>query len=164
MNLIKEAAKVRCHDCSFLVVYCAYRVDVCPVVQAHKWKLDLGEIARIWKGGCIIRAKFLNRIKVTAFAFCFWLAFTFFSQSAYDRDSTLANLLIDTEFAKEINARQSSLRKIITVSELCFFQFRSSFQCFFSVDLQMAITSGICVPSFSARFVCSFVQALLVTL
>ena len=28
-----------------------------------EWKLDLGELARIWKGGCIIRAVFLDRIK-----------------------------------------------------------------------------------------------------
>ena len=42
------------------------------------WPIDLGECARIWKGGCIIRAKFLDRIK-----------------SAYDRDPALPSLLVE---------------------------------------------------------------------
>ena len=49
------------------------------------WDLKLGELARIWKGGCIIRAIFLDRIK-----------------QAYDRNPDLASLLVDPEFAKEI--------------------------------------------------------------
>ncbi|KAJ7008447.1 hypothetical protein NC653_007193 [Populus alba x Populus x berolinensis] len=54
------------------------------------WDLKLGELARIWKGGCIIRAVFLDWIK-----------------KAYDRNPDLANLLVDPEFAKEIIERQS---------------------------------------------------------
>merc|ERR1719198_2438753 len=46
------------------------------------WGIDLGECARIWKGGCIIRAVFLNDIK-----------------QAYDRDPALPNLLLDGFFA-----------------------------------------------------------------
>ena len=42
------------------------------------WDLDLGEMARIWKGGCIIRARFLDRIK-----------------QAYDQDADLPSLLVD---------------------------------------------------------------------
>ncbi|OVA15211.1 6-phosphogluconate dehydrogenase [Macleaya cordata] len=52
------------------------------------WDLKLGELARIWKRGCIIRAIFLDRIK-----------------KAYDRNPDLANLLLDPEFAKEIIER-----------------------------------------------------------
>lgn len=87
MNLIREAGRV------------------------HNWKLNLGEIARIWKGGCIIRAIFLDRIK-----------------AAYDRNAHLASLLIDPEFAKEINERQSALRKVVG----------------------LAVSSGLGIPSFSA--------------
>jgi len=79
--------------------------------QVNKWNLDLGEIARIWKGGCIIRAVFLDRIK-----------------SAYARNPQLANLLVDADFSKELNARQESLRKVVG----------------------LAIQAGIAVPSFSA--------------
>nr|TKS11134.1 hypothetical protein D5086_0000077360 [Populus alba] len=54
------------------------------------WDLKLGVLTRIWKGGCIIRAVFLDWIK-----------------KAYDRNPDLANLLVDPEFAKEIIERQS---------------------------------------------------------
>lgn len=63
------------------------------------WNLDLGELARIWKGGCIIRAKFLDRIK-----------------QAYDRNPKLASLLIDPEFAKEMVERQSAWRKVVSLA------------------------------------------------
>jgi len=46
---------------------CCYAQGMCLIQAASlrfKWNLNLGEIARIWKGGCIIRAKFLDRIKV----------------------------------------------------------------------------------------------------
>jgi 6-phosphogluconate dehydrogenase len=58
----------------------------------------LGEIARIWKGGCIIRAIFLDRIK-----------------NAYDKDENLKSLLFDDEFAKEIISRESSWRDLVCV-------------------------------------------------
>ena len=60
------------------------------------WDLKLGEMARIWKGGCIIRAVFLDRIK-----------------RAYDKDANLSNLLVDSEFAGEIIACLPSWRKIV---------------------------------------------------
>ncbi|KAJ4974326.1 hypothetical protein NE237_007500 [Protea cynaroides] len=63
------------------------------------WDLKLGELARIWKGGCIIRAVFLDRIK-----------------KAYDRNSELANLLVDPEFAKEIVERQSAWRRVVCLA------------------------------------------------
>ncbi|CAN6477478.1 unnamed protein product [Victoria cruziana] len=63
------------------------------------WDLKLGELARIWKGGCIIRAIFLDRIK-----------------KAYDRNSDLASLLIDPEFAKEIVERQSAWRRVVSLA------------------------------------------------
>ena len=61
------------------------------------WDLDLGEMARIWKGGCIIRARFLDRIK-----------------QAYDKDADLPSLLVDGEFAAELVARNDGWRRVIT--------------------------------------------------
>ncbi|XP_009399426.3 6-phosphogluconate dehydrogenase, decarboxylating 1 isoform X1 [Musa acuminata AAA Group] len=63
------------------------------------WDLKLGELARIWKGGCIIRAIFLDRIK-----------------KAYDRNAELSNLLVDPEFAKEILDRQSAWRRVVCLA------------------------------------------------
>ncbi|XP_031485742.1 6-phosphogluconate dehydrogenase, decarboxylating 1-like [Nymphaea colorata] len=63
------------------------------------WDLKLGELARIWKGGCIIRAVFLDRIK-----------------KAYDRNPYLANLLIDPEFSKEILDRQAAWRRVVSLA------------------------------------------------
>jgi 6-phosphogluconate dehydrogenase len=55
--------------------------------QQFGWNLHYGDIATIWRGGCIIRAKFLNRIK-----------------EAFDREPKLENLMLDP-FFKEILAR-----------------------------------------------------------
>src|SRR5699024_5659397 len=52
--------------------------------EENSWDLQYGDIAMIWRGGCIIRARFLQKIK-----------------DAYDRDPALANLLLDPYF-KEI--------------------------------------------------------------
>ncbi len=60
------------------------------------WGLDLGEMARIWQGGCIIRASFLGDIK-----------------KAYDRNSALSSLLVDPEFAKALAARQAAWRRVV---------------------------------------------------
>ncbi|KAL3498950.1 hypothetical protein ACH5RR_041682 [Cinchona calisaya] len=60
------------------------------------WNLNLGELARIWKGGCIIRAVFLDRIK-----------------KAYQRNPALANLLVDPEFAREMVQRQAAWRRVV---------------------------------------------------
>ncbi|GMH42078.1 hypothetical protein BSKO_09997 [Bryopsis sp. KO-2023] len=65
----------------------------------QEWGVDLGGLARIWKGGCIIRAQFLDRIK-----------------QAYDRNAELANLLVDPDFAKEIAERESSWRRVIQMA------------------------------------------------
>ena len=64
--------------------------------EANDWNLQLGEIARIWKAGCIIRAKFLGVI-----------------QGAYGRDSSLANLLFDATFAEEMGRLQDGWRRTI---------------------------------------------------
>ncbi|KAJ4973938.1 hypothetical protein NE237_007112 [Protea cynaroides] len=60
------------------------------------WNLNFGELARIWKGGCIIRAVFLDRIK-----------------KAYQRNPDLASLVVDPEFAKEMVQRQEAWRRVV---------------------------------------------------
>lgn len=65
----------------------------------YKWNVDLGECARIWTGGCIIRAGFLGRIK-----------------EAYDRDPQLPNLLVDPSFREQIIERQAAWRRIAGLS------------------------------------------------
>jgi 6-phosphogluconate dehydrogenase len=62
----------------------------------REWGINLGELARIWKAGCIIRAQFLGRIK-----------------EAYDRDPNLTNLLIDSGFRKELGDRQDGWRSTV---------------------------------------------------
>lgn len=64
--------------------------------EAMGWDLDLGELARIWKGGCIIRAQFLDDIK-----------------KAYDADAKLASLLIDPKFAGELKDREAAWRRVL---------------------------------------------------
>jgi 6-phosphogluconate dehydrogenase len=65
----------------------------------YKWKIDLKEMARIWKGGCIIRARFLDTI-----------------MQAYERQPNLPNLLLDPEFLSRISAAQAPWRKIVSLA------------------------------------------------
>jgi 6-phosphogluconate dehydrogenase len=65
----------------------------------RRWQVNLSELARIWKAGCIIRARFLGRI-----------------QQAYARTPDLTNLLIDASFAEELRARQASLREVVALA------------------------------------------------
>jgi 6-phosphogluconate dehydrogenase len=62
----------------------------------RRFDLNLGEIARIWKGGCIIRARLLNEI-----------------QGAFSRNPSLPNLLLDEKFREEIARRQEGWRHSI---------------------------------------------------
>jgi 6-phosphogluconate dehydrogenase len=63
------------------------------------WNLNFGDIATIWRGGCIIRAKFLNRIK-----------------EAYERNSALHNLLLDQYFTGIIGRTQDSWRVAVATA------------------------------------------------
>ncbi|XP_023770159.1 6-phosphogluconate dehydrogenase, decarboxylating 3, chloroplastic [Lactuca sativa] len=78
---------------------CSYAqgMNLLRVKSSEKnWNLDFGELARIWKGGCIIRAVFLDRIK-----------------KAYQRNPNLASLLVDPDFAKEMVQRQAAWRRVV---------------------------------------------------
>jgi 6-phosphogluconate dehydrogenase len=63
------------------------------------WDLNFGDIATIWRGGCIIRAKFLNRIK-----------------EAYERDPKLHNLLLDQYFTGILERTQDNWRVAVATA------------------------------------------------
>lgn len=67
--------------------------------EEHAWNLQYGEIAMIFRGGCIIRAQFLQKIK-----------------EAYDREPNLANLLLDSYFKGIVESYQASLREVIKMA------------------------------------------------
>ncbi|KAJ9528796.1 hypothetical protein QJQ45_000008 [Haematococcus lacustris] len=67
--------------------------------EEQKWGIDLGGLARIWKGGCIIRAQFLDEIS-----------------KAYKRNPSLPNLLVDSEFAANIAQRDAAWRRVVSLS------------------------------------------------
>jgi 6-phosphogluconate dehydrogenase len=61
-----------------------------------KWDIDLGAMATIWRGGCIIRARFLNRIR-----------------EAYDDDASLPSLLVAPYFADAVRDGVDSWRRVV---------------------------------------------------
>jgi len=86
-------------DALYCSKICSYAQGMALLGRASKefnYNLDLGEIARIWKGGCIIRARFLNKIK-----------------HAFAEDPNLPNLLLAPEFKQTILDRQGSWREVI---------------------------------------------------
>ncbi|WP_026073408.1 NADP-dependent phosphogluconate dehydrogenase [Robertmurraya massiliosenegalensis] len=67
--------------------------------EEYNWDLQYGDIAMIFRGGCIIRAQFLQKIK-----------------DAYDREAGLKNLLLDPYFKEIVESYQYALREIIAVA------------------------------------------------
>ncbi|MBM7601805.1 6-phosphogluconate dehydrogenase [Virgibacillus halotolerans] len=67
--------------------------------EENDWNLQYGDISMIWRGGCIIRARFLQKIK-----------------DAYDREPGLANLLLDPYFKEIVEGYQSALREVVSVA------------------------------------------------
>lgn len=63
------------------------------------WDLKFGAIAMLWRGGCIIRAAFLERIK-----------------EAYDRDANLENLLLDPYFKQAVESNQAGWRQVVSTA------------------------------------------------
>ncbi len=69
--------------------------------EEYNWNLNNGEIALMWRGGCIIRARFLGDIK-----------------AAFDKNPQLANLLLDDFFKNIIDDCQSAWRKVVATAAL----------------------------------------------
>ncbi len=69
--------------------------------KLHDYNLDFSAIGQIWKGGCIIRARLLQRI-----------------QDAYGADPALPNLMLDPWFAAQVNQRLAGLRQVVAGAAL----------------------------------------------
>jgi 6-phosphogluconate dehydrogenase len=67
--------------------------------REYDWHIDLGQTAVIWRGGCIIRAAFLDRIR-----------------AAYQANPDLPTLLADQEFTNDLAAAQDSWRAVVTTA------------------------------------------------
>ncbi|MFZ5851476.1 MAG: NADP-dependent phosphogluconate dehydrogenase [Actinomycetota bacterium] len=67
--------------------------------EEYGWDLDLGGLATIWRGGCIIRARFLDRIR-----------------AAYAAQPALPNLLLDANLAATLGAAQEGWRRVVAVA------------------------------------------------
>jgi 6-phosphogluconate dehydrogenase len=67
--------------------------------EEHSWKLNFGEIALMWRRGCIIRAQFLGKIK-----------------EAFDQEPDLANLLLSPYFKQVIENNQDAWRQVIAMA------------------------------------------------
>jgi len=81
---------------------CSYSQGFSLMKEAAKlynWTLDFGKIAMIWRGGCIIRAQFLERIK-----------------EAYERNPGLSNLMLDEYFRNAIDKGQGGWREIVSLA------------------------------------------------
>ncbi|MEO0459136.1 MAG: NADP-dependent phosphogluconate dehydrogenase, partial [Cyanobacteria bacterium P01_A01_bin.114] len=85
--------------CSKICSYAQGMALLRTASDKYGYDLNLGECARIWKGGCIIRARFLNKIK-----------------HAFDEDPQLPNLLLAPEFKQTILDRQSAWREVVAMA------------------------------------------------
>ena len=86
-------------DACVLAAIASYAQGMALLQEAsilHNYNLDMSAIGQIWKGGCIIRARLLQRI-----------------QDAYTNNSQLDNLMLDPWFADQINRRLPGLRQVV---------------------------------------------------
>lgn len=97
--------------CSKIASYAQGLALIKAASDKNNWNVDLGLCARMWRGGCIIRAKLLKGIK-----------------EATEKDANLANLMVDSGFAADLNSRQMAWRRAVT----------------------LGVANGIAMPSMSA--------------
>lgn len=97
-----EAFKNAVRDALYASKICSYAQGFALMQAAsdeYGWDLKLGEISMIWRGGCIIRAHFLQHIK-----------------DAYDNNPDLKNLLLDPYFNKSIQKAQMPWREVVATA------------------------------------------------
>jgi len=91
------------HDALYASKICSYAQGM-ALIQAGSaewsWGINMREMARIWKGGCIIRARFLDSI-----------------MRAYERDARLRNLLLDDDFNSRVEESQESWRRAVAYAQ-----------------------------------------------
>ena len=81
---------------SKIVSYAQGFAQMAAAAREEGWDIDLGSMATIWRGGCIIRARFLDRIR-----------------EAYDTDPALSNLMLGDFFAKALQEAQDPWRRVV---------------------------------------------------
>src|ERR1700733_15005087 len=81
---------------SKIVSYAQGFAQMAAAADAEGWDIDLGSMATIWRGGCIIRARFLDRIR-----------------EAYDQEPGLANLMLAEFFAAALENAQDPWRRVV---------------------------------------------------
>ncbi len=92
------------HDALYASKICSYAQGM-SLIQAGsrewKWNVNMREMARIWKAGCIIRARFLDSI-----------------MRAYERRPDLPNLLLDDDFAQRVTSSQAAWRRTASFAQM----------------------------------------------
>jgi 6-phosphogluconate dehydrogenase len=100
---VKREAFIECvRQALYASKICSYAqgfVQLQAAAAEHDWPLDYGQCALLWRGGCIIRAQFLDRIK-----------------EAFDADKGLDNLLLAPYFTDAIHKSQIAWRRVITLA------------------------------------------------
>ena len=82
--------------CSKIISYAQGYMLLKAAAKENGWNLNMGGIALMWRGGCIIRSQFLGNIK-----------------TAFDKKKSLDNLLLDKFFSRAVNKYQASWRKAV---------------------------------------------------
>ncbi len=82
--------------CSKIISYAQGYMLMREAAKEQNWNLNLGGIALMWRGGCIIRSRFLGKIK-----------------DAFDKNPALTNLLLDEFFSQVLNEYQASWRRAV---------------------------------------------------
>jgi len=98
----KEELITKVHDALYASKIISYAQGLDLISKAGEdknWDLDLGAIARIWRGGCIIRAKFLNHIT-----------------EAYEKDPKLTNLMLAPFFTDILTQTQQNWREVVALA------------------------------------------------
>ncbi len=96
----KEEMIAAVHDALYASKICSYAQGFALIragSEHYEWGIDLAELARIWKGGCIIRARFLDDI-----------------QQAYRRQGDLENLLLDEHLGARLTEAQPRWRTTVS--------------------------------------------------
>ncbi|MEJ8821146.1 decarboxylating NADP(+)-dependent phosphogluconate dehydrogenase [Variovorax humicola] len=102
LDKVKKELVAKVHDALYASKVISYTqgFDLIKTMGEKKnWGLDFGGIASIWRGGCIIRARFLNRIT-----------------DAYRGNPALANLMLDPFFKDLLNRTQQSWREVVALA------------------------------------------------
>ena len=82
--------------CSKIISYAQGYMLLRAAAKENGWNLNMGGIALMWRGGCIIRSRFLGKIK-----------------EAFDKNKNIDNLLLDSFFSSALNRYQASWRKAL---------------------------------------------------